>query len=61
MTNAAPNPSWDALADKLEAIADEMMAAAPAAPDRPESRHSRPLPGPAGKTSLTISPASSLP
>ncbi len=36
MTNAAPNPSWDALADKLEAIADEMMAAAPAAPDEIE-------------------------
>ncbi len=30
---APPPPDWDALADKLEAIADEMMAVAPAAPD----------------------------
>jgi hypothetical protein len=37
MTAAAPPlPDWEALADKLEAIADEMMAAAPAAPDEIE-------------------------
>lgn len=33
---APPLPDWDALADKLEAIADEMMAAAPQAPDEIE-------------------------
>jgi hypothetical protein len=37
MTAAAtPLTVWDALSDKLEAIADEMMAAAPAAPDEIE-------------------------
>jgi hypothetical protein len=29
-------PDWDALADRLEAVADEIMAAAPAAPDEIE-------------------------
>jgi hypothetical protein len=37
MIAAAPKrPDWEALADKLEAIADEMMAAAAAAPDEIE-------------------------
>ncbi len=37
MSAAAPiRPDWEALADKLEAIADEMMAAAPSAPDEIE-------------------------
>jgi len=29
-------PDWNALADRLETIADELMAAAPAAPDETE-------------------------
>lgn len=29
-------PGWNALADRLEAVADELMAAAPAAPDETE-------------------------
>jgi hypothetical protein len=36
MSDAAPRPDWNALADKLEAVADELMAAAPAAPDETE-------------------------
>jgi hypothetical protein len=32
----AVKPDWNALADKLEAIAEELMAAAPAAPDETE-------------------------
>lgn len=31
-----PRPDWNALADKLDAVADELMAAAPAAPDEIE-------------------------
>ncbi len=31
-----PRPDWNALADRLEAVADELMAAAPAAPDETE-------------------------
>lgn len=34
--SAPPLPDWEALAGKLEAIADEMMAAAPSAPDEIE-------------------------
>ena len=35
--SAAPlRPDWNALADKLDAVADELMAAAPAAPDEIE-------------------------
>jgi len=34
--SVAPRPDWNALADRLEAVADEMMAAAPAAPDEIE-------------------------
>jgi hypothetical protein len=36
MSEAAPKPEWNALADKLEAIADELMDAAPSAPDETE-------------------------
>jgi hypothetical protein len=36
MSDAAPRPDWNALADKLESVADELMAAAPAAPDETE-------------------------
>jgi hypothetical protein len=37
MSAAAPkHPDWNALADKLDAVADELMAAAPAAPDEIE-------------------------
>jgi hypothetical protein len=36
MSEAAPKPAWNALADKLEAIADELMDAAPSAPDETE-------------------------
>jgi hypothetical protein len=32
----AVKPDWSALADKLEAIADELMTGAPAAPDETE-------------------------
>lgn len=32
----AAKPDWNGLADKLEALADELMAAAPAAPDETE-------------------------
>jgi hypothetical protein len=32
----AVKPDWNALADKLEALAEELMAAAPAAPDETE-------------------------
>jgi hypothetical protein len=32
----AIQPDWTALADKLEAIAEELMAAAPGAPDETE-------------------------
>ena len=34
--SAPPRPDWNALADKLDAVADELMAAAPAAPDEIE-------------------------
>jgi hypothetical protein len=33
---AGANPDWNGLADKLDAIAEELMAAAPAAPDEIE-------------------------
>ena len=36
MSAAPPRPDWNALADKLDAVADELMAAAPAAPDEIE-------------------------
>ena len=36
MSDPATRPDWNALADKLEAVADELMAAAPAAPDETE-------------------------
>ncbi|MBL8664405.1 MAG: hypothetical protein JNM29_16360 [Candidatus Odyssella sp.] len=37
MTAAAPPLSrWETLADRLESVADELMAAAPAAPDEIE-------------------------
>jgi hypothetical protein len=36
MSDAALRPDWNALADKLEAVAEELMAAAPAAPDEIE-------------------------
>lgn len=38
MTGAAPAPDWDALADRIEALADELMATAPAAPDETEGQ-----------------------
>lgn len=34
--SVAPRPDWAALADRLDAVADELMAAAPAAPDEIE-------------------------
>jgi hypothetical protein len=34
--SAPPRLDWNALADKLDAVADELMAAAPAAPDEIE-------------------------
>lgn len=33
---SAARPDWSAIADRLEAVADELMAAAPAAPDEIE-------------------------
>ena len=36
MSETVPRPDWNALADKLEAVAEELMAAAPAAPDETE-------------------------
>jgi len=36
MSEAKAKPDWNALADKLEAIAEELMNAAPAAPDETE-------------------------
>ena len=34
--NAPARPDWNALADKLDAVAEELMDAAPAAPDETE-------------------------
>jgi hypothetical protein len=34
--DAAVKPDWNALADKLEGIAEELMTAAPGAPDETE-------------------------
>lgn len=34
--DVAVKPDWNALADKLEALADELMASAPGAPDETE-------------------------
>lgn len=36
MSAAPPRPDWNALADRLDAVADELMAASPAAPDETE-------------------------
>ena len=36
MSKAPPVPDWDSLADRLEALADDLMTAAPAAPDETE-------------------------
>jgi hypothetical protein len=36
MSETVPRPDWNALADKLEAIAGDLMDAAPAAPDETE-------------------------
>jgi hypothetical protein len=36
MSESEAKPDWNALADKLEAIAEELMNAAPAAPDETE-------------------------
>jgi hypothetical protein len=36
MSEARARPDWNALANKLEAIAEELMNAAPAAPDETE-------------------------
>ena len=33
---AAPKPDWNALADKLDTVADELTNAAPGAPDETE-------------------------
>lgn len=38
MSEAAPRPDWNGLADKLEAVADELMNAAPDAPDETEGQ-----------------------
>ena len=36
MSDAPPKADWNGLADKLEAIAEQLMDAAPAAPDETE-------------------------
>jgi hypothetical protein len=36
MSEAPPKADWNGLADKLEALAEELMDAAPAAPDETE-------------------------
>ena len=36
LADVVAKPDWNALADKLEAVADELMASAPGAPDETE-------------------------
>ena len=36
MSDAAPKPEWNSLADRLEALAEDLMNAAPGAPDETE-------------------------
>jgi hypothetical protein len=36
MSETVPRPDWNGLADKLDAVAEELMDAAPAAPDETE-------------------------
>lgn len=36
MSEPPPAPDWDSLADRLEVLADDLMTAAPAAPDETE-------------------------